>query len=146
MNHPNLKNTTDTKTYTNHNKKILLADDCINRLQENKQLLQQAGYCVDFANNGEQVLEKLAAGECYDLIATDVYLRDMTALQLIKHMHQNNLEPNVLILIPYQLPASMVNEFNDAGVVSIVCRDWFVSAIAEFLEDAEYLRGRVRRK
>src|ERR1700722_184509 len=84
MNHPNLKNTTDNKICINHNKKILLADDSRNRLQENTQLLQQAGYCVDFASNGEQALAKLMAGACYDLIATDVYLRDMTALQLIK--------------------------------------------------------------
>ncbi len=67
MNHTDLKNTTYTKTCINHNKKILLADDCIDRLQENKQLLQQAGYCVDFANNGEQALAKLAAGECEEV-------------------------------------------------------------------------------
>ncbi len=61
-------------------------------------------------------------------------------------MQRSNLENSVVILIPYQLPASMAREFDDAGVVSVVRRSKFTESVAELLEDAIYLRKRGRRK
>lgn len=118
------------------NKKILLGDTNASSQENNKFLLQQAGYQVDLAENGQDILLKLTGGDRYDAILVKADLDDMTALQLTSHMHQQQREKNKLVVLTQSnLPYDKVLELSSMGVSDVISELWFAQYIGELFDE-----------
>ncbi|MBU0544500.1 MAG: response regulator transcription factor [Proteobacteria bacterium] len=62
-----------------------------------KQGLEEEGYAVDTANNGEQGLE-MALGLVYDLVILDISLPKMDGLQVLRQLRKKKIGIPVLLL------------------------------------------------
>lgn len=79
------------------NKKILIVDDeqsIVTLLQYN---LQQAGYSVEVAMDGEKALYK-ASKEQFDMILLDLMLPKMDGIEVCKHLRQQKINTPILML------------------------------------------------
>ena len=65
---------------SNANIRILLAEDNLVNQLLIKKVIEKAGYILELATNGLQVLEKLSHSQ-YDLILMDVQMPDMNGLE-----------------------------------------------------------------
>ena len=80
-------------------KKIMVVEDEQYLRELYVQILQQEGYVVDIAEDGEQALAKLTQNE-YDLILLDVILPKMDGLQILEKlskMGKKNFNNTVLL-------------------------------------------------
>ncbi len=69
-------------------KKILIADDEINIVISLEFLVEQAGYQLQSAHTGEEVLEKIAAFQP-DLILLDVMMPKINGFEVCRRVRQN---------------------------------------------------------
>ncbi len=129
-----LQNNTLTKLPSKSKKKILLSDSSVSSRQSNMCLLQESGYVVELVDNGETILTKLTAGNLYEAIIVDVYLPDMTALELARHLQPLDKKNKLVILTPDVISYGMAMEFYGVGVMYIVRRDSFVPHMSEILQ------------
>jgi CheY-like chemotaxis protein len=70
---------------SNANIRILLAEDNLVNQLLIKKVIEKAGYILELATNGLQVLEKLSHSQ-YDLILMDVQMPDMNGLETTKEI------------------------------------------------------------
>lgn len=119
-------------------KKILLTDNDFTRRDVHSQLLQKAGYCVELADNGAQMLAKLLTAHHYSLIAIDVSLAN-SILPLIQSILEKKLarRDSIVILIPFNLSRGLAEAFERIGIDSIVRRSWLYDYVSRWLESIE---------
>ncbi len=79
---------------------ILLVDDEEIVLKTMYLELQDRGYDVAMAENGDAAVEKLQA-EYYDLVVTDLVMEGMNGLQLLRKVKQIRPETMTLVLTGY---------------------------------------------
>ncbi len=77
--------------------KILVVEDEKKVANFVKKGLQEEGYAVDLAPNGEEGLE-LASGNDYDLIVLDIYLPKMDGLAVLRKLREQGVRAAVLLL------------------------------------------------
>jgi two-component system, sensor histidine kinase len=88
--------------------KVLIAEDTeLTQIVFRKQM-QKLGYGYDFAANGQEAIEKLAAGK-FDIILMDMHMPIMDGFEAIKHIRNNMPEPFKSIPI-ISVSANIVNE------------------------------------
>jgi DNA-binding NtrC family response regulator len=76
--------------------RLLIVDDERGIVVALKGLFTKEGYEVETADSGEQALEKFKAG-FFDVVITDLSMKGMDGLQLLKHIRE--LEPNAAVLM-----------------------------------------------
>jgi DNA-binding NtrC family response regulator len=76
--------------------RLLIADDERGIVVALKGLFTKEGYEVDTADSGEQALEKFRSG-FFDVVITDLSMKGMDGLQLLKRIRE--LEPNTAVLM-----------------------------------------------
>src|SRR6516225_4824608 len=76
--------------------RLLVVDDERGIVVALKGLFTKEGYEVETADSGEQALEKFKAG-FFDVVITDLSMKGMDGLQLLKHIRE--LEPNSAVLM-----------------------------------------------
>jgi DNA-binding NtrC family response regulator len=76
--------------------RLLIVDDERGIVVALKGLFTKEGYEVDTADSGEQALERLTAG-FFDVVVTDLSMKGMDGLQLLKRIRE--LEPNTAVLM-----------------------------------------------
>jgi two-component system, sensor histidine kinase and response regulator len=76
--------------------KILVVDDEENVLFTIATILEQEGYQVDTASNGETAIEKLNH-EIYDLVLTDMRMDYISGLDVLEHVHK--LSPSTISIV-----------------------------------------------
>jgi len=77
--------------------KILIAEDEKKVANFVKKGLQEEGYVVDLASNGEDGLE-LATATPYDLIILDIYMPRLDGLTVLKKLREEKIRTPVLLL------------------------------------------------
>lgn len=65
--------------------KALLIEKDVASARLHRQRLEQLGYVVDLAENGQHAIAKLDAGHRYEIVVMDVDLADMPASQAAKY-------------------------------------------------------------
>jgi CheY-like chemotaxis protein len=80
-------------------KKILLIDDDIDIIEQNRALLTKAGYLVSFAFNGSEGLEKVSADKP-DLVILDVMMSSVgEGFEVARQIRKNDEVKNTPILM-----------------------------------------------
>lgn len=85
--------------------KILVIDDSSTMLRIVRKTLEDAGYQVSTSQDAKTAV-KLAAGEPFDLIITDIYMPDRDGLDLIRDLRR--LSPG----IPFVAMSGMTGQLN----------------------------------
>lgn len=79
-------------------KRILIVDDEVNIVISVEFLLEQAGYYVRVAHNGEEGLEKVASFEP-DLVLLDVMMPRLNGFDVCQRIRQNPAWQNIKIIM-----------------------------------------------
>ena len=89
--------------------RILIVDDQRNMRTTLSMLLRSSGYSVDEAENGHQGVE-LGAGECYDIVLTDLRLGEPDGLEVLRAVKEAQPGSEVIVMtagIPQRLKGSV---------------------------------------
>ncbi len=81
-------------------KKILVVDDEPNIRDLLREELEEEGYIVDVAENGEKAIEKYFSGD-YDLIVLDIEMPGMNGLEVAGLIRERKKDAKILILTAY---------------------------------------------
>lgn len=76
--------------------KILLADDDSELCQMLQQYLTEEGFHVELAHNGQQALDKVAAGD-FDLLVLDVMMPVLNGLDVLRKLRQSSQLPVLML-------------------------------------------------
>jgi CheY-like chemotaxis protein len=96
-------------------KKILWVDDEIDLLRAHVRLLEEKGYSVDIATNGEDAVE-MAREKGYDLVFLDEMMPGMGGLQTLSKM--KDMQPNLPIVMVTKNEAESLMEEAIGGKIS----------------------------
>ncbi len=80
--------------------RILVADD-EEGIRESLSLILEDVYEVEFATDGQETIEKLAAGR-FDLVLLDIKMPKYDGLEIMKRLRGEQISVPVLILTAYQ--------------------------------------------
>src|ERR1051326_4313417 len=80
--------------------KILVVDDEENVLFTIATILEQEGYYVETARNGEMAVEKLREKN-FDLVLTDMRMDNVNGLDVLEHVHQISPSTVSIVLTGY---------------------------------------------
>lgn len=81
-------------------KKILVADDEKEFVKMMKDFLTKRGQVVDVAYDGKEAQDLIKKNN-YDVIFLDHNMPELTGLELIKHIKQNNLKSKIIMITGY---------------------------------------------
>jgi len=95
---------------------ILLVDDNRQGLIARKSLLQELGYRIFTAMNGEEALE-LFSGQKFDVIVTDFKMPMMDGVELIRRIRGSQPNARIILLSGFVEPLGLCEETTGADVV-----------------------------
>ncbi|HUD98567.1 MAG TPA: response regulator [Bryobacteraceae bacterium] len=97
---------------------ILLVDDNKQGLIARKSLLQELGYNISTATNGDEALELLAK-QNFDVVVTDFKMPRMDGIELIKRIRSSQAGARIILLSGFVEPLGLTEESTGADVVII---------------------------
>jgi len=95
---------------------ILLVDDNHDGLLVRKSLLEELGYRVQLAGNGEEGLELYKASK-YDVVVTDYRMPRMDGVELIGCIRNRNPNARIILLSGFVEPLGLTEENTGADAV-----------------------------
>jgi CheY-like chemotaxis protein len=98
------------------NPNILLIDDNRDGLLVRRSLLEEVGYRVQIASNGEEGL-KLFESLPFDVVVTDYRMPRMDGAELIKRIRQVNPNARIILLSGFVDPLGLTEQVTGADVV-----------------------------
>jgi CheY-like chemotaxis protein len=104
------------KTSLTVNPQILLVDDNGDGLLVRRLLLEELGYCVQMAKNGEEGL-KLYKSCNFDVVVTDYRMPLLNGVELIQRIRQLNPNARVILLSGFVEPLGLTEENTGADAV-----------------------------
>jgi CheY-like chemotaxis protein len=108
-----MKTSSAAKEETFH---ILLVDDNHHGLIARKNVLEELGYKISTARNGEEALE-LHAARKFHLIVTDYKMPKMDGVELIQKIRKSDSETRIIILSGFVEPLGLDEKSTGADVV-----------------------------
>ena len=99
---------------------ILLVDDSPDGLLVRRTLLEEVGYTVQIAINGEAGLKLFETGK-FDVVVTDYHMPRMNGLELIERIHALNPAMGVILLSGFVEPLGL-NEAN-TGADAVIAKN-----------------------
>ncbi len=96
--------------------KILLVDDNRDGLLVRKTLLEEIGYSVQVASNGEEGF-KIFQSSNFDVVVTDYKMPRMSGTELIERIRRVNPNARVILLSGFVDPLALTEETTGADVV-----------------------------
>jgi two-component system chemotaxis sensor kinase CheA len=67
-------------------RRVLVVDDSVTTRQLERSILEAAGYEVDVARDGQEAWDRLASGESFDLVVSDVEMPRLDGFQLVSRI------------------------------------------------------------
>jgi len=117
--------TTKDKMETGLRLNVLVVDDNqINRILVNK-VLQKWGVQADFAENGQEAVDKIVIGMNYDVVLMDVHMPIMGGLeatQIIRMKDEAYFQQLPIIALTASMLSSEVNQMTDAGMNDFILK------------------------
>jgi CheY-like chemotaxis protein len=104
------------KTSPALNPSILLVDDNLDGLLVRRSLLEELGYRVQSARNGEDGL-KLFEANSFDVVVTDYRMPRMNGVELIGRIRQLNPNARIILLSGFVEPLGLTEENTGADAV-----------------------------
>src|SRR5215831_5909815 len=104
------------KTSSPTNPNILLVDDNKDGLLVRRSLLEELGYRVQIAGNGEEGL-KLFEGSMPDVVVTDFRMPRMDGVEMIRRIRTLNPNARVILLSGFIEPLGLTEENTGADAV-----------------------------
>ena len=104
------------KTSSNSTPRILLVDDCNDGLLVRKTLLEELGYLVQIAHNGEDGL-KLFQSFHFDVVVTDYRMPRMDGVELIQKIRAIDANARIVLLSKVAEPLGLTEETTGADAV-----------------------------
>lgn len=99
---PRAKEKPEHTEYDEQSAHILLVEDDVGVRNFARRSLQKMGYSVDLAENGDEAVEKLAAGAEYDLVLTDIIMPGaVSGLALYSRINADYPDIKVLCMTGY---------------------------------------------
>ena len=98
------------------NPNILLVDDNRDGLLDRRSLLEEVGYRVQIATNGEEGL-KLFESCPFDVVVTDYRMPRMNGAELIQRIRQLNPHARIILLSGFVDPLGLTEEVTGADIV-----------------------------
>jgi CheY-like chemotaxis protein len=98
------------------NPNILLVDDNSDGLLVRSSLLEELGYRVHSANNGEEGLKIFEAGS-FDVVVTDYRMPRMNGVELIGRIRKLNPNARIILLSGFVEPLGLTEENTGADAV-----------------------------
>ncbi len=80
--------------------KILIADDTQEIVNLMRALLEKKGHAVEVADNGKKALDMIKVDH-YDIAFMDHNMPEMTGLEIVKYIKENNINTKTVILTGY---------------------------------------------
>ncbi len=124
--------------------RILVADDDLALREMMGLALTKEGYDVTAVADAAAV-ERVLNGDRFDLVVSDIYLGDGTALDLLSRVKETNPGAPV-ILITAQGTVETVAAAREAGVFDYLAKPFQIDALVERVEAALATSGRRRRQ
>ncbi|MBQ8969811.1 MAG: response regulator, partial [Lachnospiraceae bacterium] len=81
----------DTSTFIAPTARILVVDDTVMNLEVLRNLLKKTEIVVDTASSGQECLDKLKAGEQYDIIFMDARMPEMDGVETLQRIREESL-------------------------------------------------------
>jgi len=107
------------------NLNVLVVDDNqINRILVNK-VLQRWGTKVDFAENGQQAIDKVESNKNYDVVLMDVHMPIMGGLEateILRAKADPYFQQLPILALTASMLSSEVNEMNSAGMNDFILK------------------------
>jgi CheY-like chemotaxis protein len=97
---------------------ILLVDDNRQGLIARKSLLQELGYNISTATNGDEALE-LFSKQHFDVVVTDFKMPRMDGVELIKRIHSAQTGARIILLSGFVEPLGLTEQSTGADVVIV---------------------------
>jgi len=117
--------TTNDKMETGLRLNVLVVDDNqINRILVNK-VLQKWGVQADFAENGQEAVDKIVSGMNYDVVLMDVHMPIMGGLEatrIIRLKDEAYFQQLPIIALTASMLSSEVNQMTDAGMNDFILK------------------------
>jgi len=95
---------------------ILIVDDNKDGLLVRRSLLEEVGYRVQIAGNGEEGL-KLFGDHLFDVVVTDYKMPGMNGVELIERLRRVNPNARVVLLSGFVEPLGLTEESTGADIV-----------------------------
>lgn len=95
---------------------ILLVDDNKDGLLVRKSVLEEAGYRVQIAGNGDEGL-KLFEASNFDVVVTDYKMPRMNGVELIQRIRKVNANARIILLSGFVEPLGLTEDNTGADVV-----------------------------
>jgi CheY-like chemotaxis protein len=95
---------------------ILLVDDNRQGLIARKSLLQELGYKITTATNGDEALE-LFSRQTFDVVITDFKMPRMDGVELIKRIRTSQAGARIILLSGFVEPLGLTEQSTGADVV-----------------------------
>ena len=96
--------------------KILLVDDNPHGLVVRKALLEEVGFAVQIASNGEEGLDLFTAS-AFDVVVTDFRMPGMNGRELIQKIRKHNPNARIILLSGFVEPLGLTEQTTGANVV-----------------------------
>jgi CheY-like chemotaxis protein len=98
------------------NSKILLVDDNRDGLLVRRSLLEELGYCVQIASNGEDGLKLFETGR-FDVVVTDFRMPRMDGRELIQGIRKLDPNARIILLSGFVEPLGLTEQNTGADAV-----------------------------
>ena len=99
---------------------ILVVDDSGFSRRILRQILEEAGYCVDEAQDGMEALERYALARP-QVVLLDVVMNGMTGLEVLAKLRE--LDPKArVVLATADVQSSTAASAREAGAAGIICK------------------------
>jgi CheY-like chemotaxis protein len=125
FNKANSKTISISKMEMGLNLNVLVVDDNqINRILVNK-VLQRWGTKVDFAENGQQAIDKVESNKNYDVVLMDVHMPIMGGLEATEILRAKTdpyFQQLPIVALTASMLSSEVNEMNNAGMNDFILK------------------------
>lgn len=97
---------------------ILLVDDSRDGLLVRRALLEEGGYSVEIARNGEEALKLFQAAR-FDLVVTDYKMPRMNGVELIEQIRILNPDARIVLLSGFIEPLGLTEQSTGADAVVV---------------------------
>ncbi len=114
------------------NNRILLVDDEETIRYVLREALTSEGYKVDVAGNAFEAMERFKVAP-YDLIITDIKMRGMDGIQLIREIKKDGSDLQIVIITAYG-SLETVKEAAKLGVVEMISKPFKIQEIKDVIE------------